>query len=342
MYSAQDGVAGDFHLVHLGARALGGAGLVFGEMTCPSADARITPGCLGLWNDQQAEGLARITAFIHANSDAKAGLQLGHAGRKGATRLGWEGMDEPLEDGWPLISASPIPFLPQGQVPREMTEADMETVRESFARAARLGAQAGFDVLELHCAHGYLLASFLSPLTNRRTDAYGGSHENRARFPLAVFRAVREAWPADRPISVRLSCTDWYPGGNTADDAVAFARLFKEAGADLIDCSTGQTLKGDRPVYGRLWQTPFSDRIRNEVGIATVAVGAISDADQANSVIAAGRADLVAVARPHLADPAWTLHEAARIGVPGIAWPKQYLSGRSQYEAALARAGQSA
>ena len=342
MYSAQDGVAGDFHLVHLGARALGGAGLVFGEMTCPSADARITPGCLGLWNDQQAEGLARIAGFIHANSDAKAGLQLGHAGRKGATRLGWEGMDEPLEDGWPLISASPIPFLPQGQVPREMTEADMETVCESFAKAARLGAQAGFDVLELHCAHGYLLASFLSPLTNRRTDAYGGSHENRARFPLAVFRAVRDAWPADRPISVRLSCIDWYPGGNTADDAVAFARLFKEAGADLIDCSTGQTLKGDRPVYGRLWQTPFSDRIRNEVGITTVAVGAISDADQANSVIAAGRADLVAVARPHLADPAWTLHEAARIGVPGIAWPKQYLSGRSQYEAALARAGQGA
>jgi len=342
MYSAQDGVAGDFHLVHLGARALGGAGLVFGEMTCPSPDARITPGCLGLWNDRQAEGLARITAFIHANSDAKAGLQLGHAGRKGATRLGWEGMDEPLEDGWPLMSASPIPFLPHGQVPREMTEADMETVIGSFAKAARLGAQAGFDVLELHCAHGYLLASFLSPLTNRRTDAYGGSHENRARFPLAVFRAVREAWPADRPISVRLSCTDWYPGGNTADDAVAFARLFKQAGADLIDCSTGQTLKGDRPVYGRLWQTPFSDRIRNEVGIATVAVGAISDADQANSVIAAGRADLVAVARPHLADPAWTLHEAARIGVPGLAWPKQYLSGRSQYEAALARAGQSA
>ncbi|MFZ4531277.1 MAG: bifunctional salicylyl-CoA 5-hydroxylase/oxidoreductase [Alsobacter sp.] len=340
MYSAQDGVAGDFHLVHLGARALGGAGLVFGEMTCPSADARITPGCLGLWNDQQAEGLARIAGFIHANSDAKAGLQLGHAGRKGATRLGWEGMDEPLEDGWPLISASPIPFLPHGQVPREMTEADMETVRESFARAARLGAQAGFDVLELHCAHGYLLASFLSPLTNRRTDAYGGSHENRARFPLAVFRAVREAWPVDRPISVRLSCTDWYPGGNTADDAVAFARLFKAAGADLIDCSTGQTLKGDRPVYGRLWQTPFSDRIRNEVGIATVAVGAISDADQANSVIAAGRADLVAVARPHLADPAWTLHEAARIGVPGLAWPKQYLPGRSQYETALTRAGQ--
>ncbi len=340
MYSAQDGVAGDFHLVHLGARALGGAGLVFGEMTCPSPDARITHGCLGLWNDQQVEGLARIAGFIHANSDAKAGLQLGHAGRKGATRLGWEGMDEPLEHGWPLISASPIPFLPHGQVPREMTEADMEAVRESFARAARLGAQAGFDVLELHCAHGYLLASFLSPLTNRRTDAYGGSHANRARFPLAVFRAVREAWPAERPMSVRLSCTDWYPGGNTADDAVAFARLFKEAGADLIDCSTGQTLKGDRPVYGRLWQTPFSDRIRNEVGIATVAVGAISDADQANSVIAAGRADLVAVARPHLADPAWTLHEAARIGVPGLAWPKQYLSGRSQYETALTRAGQ--
>ncbi|MHB2167449.1 bifunctional salicylyl-CoA 5-hydroxylase/oxidoreductase [Alsobacter sp. R-9] len=339
MYSAKDGVPNDFHLVHLGSRAIGGAGLVFGEMTCTSPDARITPGCLGLWNDEQAAGWKRLVDFVHANSDAKVGLQLGHAGRKGSTRLGWEGIDEPLESGnWPLISASPIPYLPHSQVPREMTRDDMDRVRDDFVRAARYGAEAGFDILELHCAHGYLLASFLSPLTNVRTDDYGGSHENRARYPVEVFKAIRAVWPQDRPITVRISCHDWYPGGNTPDDAAIFARLFKEAGADMIDCSSGQTLKGDRPVYGRLYQTPFSDKIRNEVGIATVAVGAISEADHANSIIAAGRADLCAVARPHLADPAWTLHEAAKIGYGGVAWPKQYLSGRGQYETNLARA----
>ncbi len=338
MYSAVDGVPGDFHLVHLGSRAMGGAALVFGEMTCPSPDARITPGCLGLWNDEQATAWKRLVDFVHAN-DAKAGLQLGHAGRKGSTRRAWEGIDEPLESSnWPLISASAIPYQPHSQVPREMTREDMDRVKEDFVRATRRGAAIGFDVLEFHAAHGYLMASFLSPLTNRRTDDYGGSHDNRARYPLEVFSAMRAVWPADRPMIVRLSCHDWYPGGNTPEDAAIFARLFKAAGADMIDCSSGQTLKEERPVYGRLFQTPFSDKIRNEVGIPTVAVGAISEADHANSIIAAGRADLCAVARPHLADPAWTLHEAAKIGFGGVSWPKQYRSGRGQYEANLARA----
>ena len=339
MYSAQDGLPGDFHLVHFGARALGGAGLLYTEMTCPSADARITPGCAGLWNDAQRDAWKRVVDFVHANSDARMGLQLGHAGRKGSTQLGWQKMDEPLESGnWPLLSASAIPYLPQSQVPREMTREDMDRVREDFVAAARRGAEAGFDILELHCAHGYLLSSFLSPLTNRRDDAYGGSVENRARYPLEVFTAVRAVWPEDRPISVRLSCHDWFPGGNTADDAVALARLFKAAGADIIDCSSGQVVADQKPVYGRMWQTPFADRIRNEVGIPTVAVGSIFEADHVNMVIAAGRADLCAVARPHLADPAWTLHEAARIGHAEIAWPLPYLSGRSQYETNLKRA----
>ncbi len=339
MYSATNGVPGDFHLVHLGSRAMGGAGLVFGEMTCTSPDGRITPGCLGLWNDEQATAWKRLVDFIHGNSDAKAGLQIGHAGRKGSTRVAWEGIDEPLADGnWPLVSASAIPYLPHSQVPRAMTREDMDRVKADFVRTARYGAEIGFDVLEFHAAHGYLMASFLSPLTNQRSDEYGGSHENRARYPLEVFRAVRAVWPQDRPISVRISCHDWYPGGNTPDDAVIFARLFKEAGADMIDCSSGQTVKAEKPVYGRLFQTPFSDRIRNEVGIRTVAVGAISEADHANSIIAAGRADLCAVARPHLADPAFTLHEAARIGFGGVAWPKQYHSGRGQFESNLARA----
>ena len=339
MYSAEGGVLDDFHLVHLGARAMGGAGLVFAEMTCVSPDARITPGCLGLWDAAQAEGWRRFARFVHGNTAAKVGIQLGHAGRKGATRLAWEGMDQPLQDGgWELISASALPYLPHSQVPRAMDRADMDRVRADFTRAAALAADAGVDWLELHCAHGYLLSSFLSPLTNLRQDEYGGSHADRARYPLEVFRAVRAAWPADRPISVRLSCHDWFPGGNTPDDAAIFARMFKDAGADLIDCSSGQVVKEEQPVYGRLFQTPFSDKIRNEVGIPTIAVGAISEADHANSIIAAGRADLCAVARPHLADPAWVLHEAARIGVPGVAWPKQYASGRTQYETGLQRA----
>ncbi|MFN7026112.1 MAG: bifunctional salicylyl-CoA 5-hydroxylase/oxidoreductase [Pseudorhizobium sp.] len=339
MYSATDGLIDDFHLVHLGARALGGAGLIFGEMTCVSPDARITPGCLGLWNEEQAAGWKRFVDFTHSNSTAKVGIQLGHAGRKGATKLAWEGMDQPLEEGaWPLISASALPYLKHGQLPKPMDRADMDRVRADFMRATELAASAGADWLELHCAHGYLLSSFLSPLTNQRSDEYGGSHENRARYPLEVFRAIRAVWPADKPISVRLSCHDWFEGGNTPEDATIFARMFKEAGADMIDCSSGQVWKEEKPVYGRLFQTPFSDKIRNEVGIPTMAVGAISEADHANSVIAAGRADLCAVARPHLADPAWVLHEAARIGLTDIAWPKQYYSGKQQYETNLARA----
>jgi anthraniloyl-CoA monooxygenase len=339
MYSAQDGLPGDFHLVHFGARALGGAGLLYTEMTCPSPEARITPGCAGLWNDAQRDSWKRVVDFVHASSPAKMGIQLGHAGRKGSTQLGWQQMDEPLEQGnWPLLSASAIPYLPHSQVPRAMTRDDMDRVRDDHVAAAQRAAEAGFDILELHCAHGYLLSSFLSPLTNRRGDAYGGAIENRARYPLEVFAAVRAVWPQDRPISVRLSCHDWYPGGNTADDAVAIARLFKVAGADIIDCSSGQVVADQRPVYGRMYQTPFADRIRNEVGIPTVAVGAIFEADHVNMVIAAGRADLCAVARPHLADPAWTLHEAAKIGHAEISWPLPYLSGRSQYEANLKRA----
>ncbi|WP_018992057.1 bifunctional salicylyl-CoA 5-hydroxylase/oxidoreductase [Aromatoleum toluclasticum] len=343
MYSAEDGAPTDFHLVHFGARALGGAGLLYTEMSCVSPDARITPGCAGMYKPEHVNAWKRIVDFVHDNSDAKIGMQLGHAGRKGATRLAWEGMDEPLETGaWELISASALPYLPHSQVPRAMTRDDLERVRNDFVRATRMAAEAGFDILELHCAHGYLLSSFLSPLTNCRTDEFGGEVENRARFPLEVFKAMRAMWPTDRPMSVRLSCHDWFPGGNTADDAVAIARLFKEAGADIIDCSSGQVWKGDAPVYGRMYQTPFADRIRNEVGIATLAVGAISEADHANSIIAAGRADLCAIARPHLADPAWTLHEAAKIGFGRVAWPKQYRSARGQYETNLQRAAAAA
>jgi anthraniloyl-CoA monooxygenase len=292
-----------------------------------------------LWNVAQTAAWKRLADFIHTNTAAKLGIQLGHAGAKGATKLAWEGIDQPLEHGgWPLIAASPVPYLPVSQVPKAMDRADMERVKADFVAATRRAAAAGVDWLEFHAAHGYLLSSFLSPLTNRRTDEFGGHHENRARYPLDVFRAVREAWPAERPISVRLSCHDWVEGGNTPEDAAIFAAMFRDAGADLIDCSSGQVSKAEQPVYGRLFQTPFSDKIRNEVGIDTIAVGAISDLDQANSIIAAGRADLVAVARPHLADPAWALHEAAKIGLTNVPWPRQYRSGKVQYETNLARA----
>ncbi|MDR3373982.1 MAG: bifunctional salicylyl-CoA 5-hydroxylase/oxidoreductase [Ancalomicrobiaceae bacterium] len=339
MYSANDGLLDDFHMVHLGARAMGGAGLVFAEMTCVSPDARITPGCLGLWNDEQGQGWKRFVDFVHGNSDAKVACQIGHAGRKGATKLAWDGIDQPLEDGgWPLISASALPYLPVSRVPKAMDRADMDRVIADFVAATRRAAAAGIDWLELHAAHGYLLSSFLSPLTNRRDDEYGGSYDNRARFPLEVFRAVRAVWPEERPISVRLSCHDWFEGGNTPEDAAVFAKMFKEAGADVIDCSSGQVWKEEQPVYGRLFQTPFSDKIRNEVHVPTIAVGAISEADHANSIIAAGRADLCAIARPHLADPSWALHEAAKIGLKAIPWPKQYRSAKGQYEANLERA----
>ncbi len=340
-YSCTDGLPGEFHLVHLGARALGGAGLVMTEMTCPSADARITPGCPGLWNAAQRDAWARIVAFVHRQSPARIGIQLGHAGPKGSTNAPWQhtGADRPLAEGnWPLIAPDARPYLPDGAVPRAMTRADMDRVRDEFAHSTVLAAEAGFDWLELHCAHGYLLSAFISPLTNHRDDAYGGPLENRLRYPLEVFAAVRAAWPADRPMSVRISAHDWVEGGITPADAVAIARAFKAAGADLIDCSSGQVSAEQQPVYGRMYQTPFADRIRHEAGIATMAVGAITEADHVNSIISAGRADLCAVARPHLANAAWTLQEAARIGYTGTAWPPQYQSGKPQLEALFQRA----
>jgi len=343
-YSAVDGVAGDYHLVHLGARAMGGAAMVMVEMTCPTGDARITPACPGLWNRAQRDAFRRIVDFVHGHSDAKIAMQLGHAGAKGSTRVPWEGEDLPLESGnWKLISASPQQYLDGvSDWSEAMTRADMDRVTADFVRSARYSAEAGFDWLELHCAHGYLLSSFISPLTNQRTDWYGGSLENRLRYPLEVFQAVREAWPKQLPISVRISAHDWVEGGITPDDAVEIARHFKAAGADMIDCSSGQVSKLQKPVYGRMYQAPFADRIRNEAGIPTIAVGAISEADHVNSIIAAGRADLCAIARPHLANPAWTLLESARIGYTEVEWPKQYRSAKSQLERNLERERQMA
>jgi anthraniloyl-CoA monooxygenase len=338
-YSAVDGVAGDYHLVHLGARALGGAAMVFAEMTCVSADARITPACPGMYAPEHTAAWKRIVDFVHASSDAKIAIQLGHAGPKGSTRVMWEGIDQPLADGnWPLVAASDEQYLEGvSQVARAATPDDMVRIEADFVRATRAACEAGFDWIELHCAHGYLLSSFISPLTNRRTDEYGGSLENRCRFPLRVFGAMRAAWPVDKPISVRISAHDWVEGGITPDDAVLIARLFKEAGADMIDCSSGQVSKREAPVYGRMFQTPFADRVRNEAQIPTIAVGSIFEADHANSIIAAGRADLCAVGRPHLANPAWTLSEAAKIGFSAVDWPMQYRPAKQQLERNLER-----
>jgi anthraniloyl-CoA monooxygenase len=337
-YSAVDGLPQDFHLVHLGARALGGAALVFVEMTSPTPEGRITPGCPGLYTDEQGAAFKRIVDFVHTQSSAKIGMQLGHSGPKGSTQVGWEGTDEPLPAGnWPLIAASALAYGEQNQTPAAMTRADMDRLRDQFVATTKRAAEAGFDWLELHCAHGYVLASFLSALTNQRTDDYGGDITARARYPLEVFAAMRAAWPAERPMSVRISAHDWAPGGNTDHEAVVIARLFKEAGCDVIDVSSGQTTRAAKPVYGRMYQTPFADRIRNEVDIATIAVGAITDADQANSIIAAGRADLCAVARPHLADPAWTLHEAAKLQSRYVDWPKPYTAGRDQMYREIAK-----
>jgi anthraniloyl-CoA monooxygenase len=339
MYSCVDGTPDDFYLVHLGARAQGGAALVFTEMTCVSPQGRISPGCAGMYRPEHAAAWERIVRFVHARTEAKIALQLGHSGPKGSTQLGWEQADEPLFDGnWPLLGPSPVAFGPENQLPREMTRADMDVVRADFVRAAEMGLRCGFDLLELHCAHGYLLSSFITPLTNLRTDGYGGSLANRLRFPLEVFAALRAVWPAHRPMSVRISATDWVPGGIAPGDAVEVARAFHGAGADLIDVSAGQTSRQARPVYGRMFQTPFSDRIRNELGIATMAVGNIFEPDHVNGIIAAGRADLCAIARPHLADPYWTLHAAAQLGYDEIAWPKPYLHGRDQYLRNLRRA----
>ncbi|MDP9024194.1 MAG: bifunctional salicylyl-CoA 5-hydroxylase/oxidoreductase, partial [Candidatus Eremiobacteraeota bacterium] len=339
MYSAVDGLPNDFHLVHLGARALGGAGLVFTEMTCVSREGRISPGCCGMYVPEHVSPFKRIVDFVHQWSEAKICLQLGHSGPKGSTRLMWEGMDEPLPvDNWPVVGPSALPYSDRNQVPRELDRAEMTAIREEFERATRMGIDAGFDMLELHCAHGYLLSSFITPLRNRRTDEYGGSLENRLRYPLEVFRAMRAIWPEERPMSVRISATDWHERGVTGDDAVEIARAFKAAGADLIDVSTGQTDPNAVPTYGRLFQTPYADKIRNEVGIATMAVGNVTEADQVNATIAAGRADLVALGRPHLADPAWTLHAAAQLGYTAADWPVQYLPGQAQLERLIVRA----
>ena len=335
MYSAVDGVPDNFHLVHLGSKAMGGAGLVMTEMVCVSSEARITPGCTGLWTDAQRDSWSEIVSFVHDRSTARIGLQLGHAGRKGSTRPMWEGMDAPLEDGnWEVVGPSPLPYGSGSPVPRELTRADMDRITADFAAAARRGARAGFDLLELHCAHGYLLSSFLSPIANQRTDEYGGTPENRLRFPLEVFDAVRAAWPAERPVIVRISATDWAAEGNTEHDAVEIARAFVAHGADGIDVSSGQVTKDERPAFGRSYQTPFADRIRHEVaaatGTAVIAVGAIASYDDVNSILLAGRADLCAIGRTHLYDPNWTLHAAAEQDYRGPAaeWPLQFRAGR--------------
>ena len=327
-YSAIEGVPNEWHLVHLGSRAVGGAGLVMTEMTCVSPEGRISPRCTGLWNREQADAFSRIVDFVHVHTEARIGLQIGHSGRKGSTKLMWEGDSEPLAEGnWEIMAPSPIRYRPDSQVPREMTRADMDRVRDQHVASARFAGDAGFDLLELHYAHGYLLSSFLTPLANQRSDHYGGSAENRMRYPLEVFEAVREVWPDEKPISVRISATDWVDGGFDGDDAVAFAASLKERGCDLIDVSTGQTTIDADPEYGRLYQTPYSDRIRNEVGMATMTVGSVSSIDDVHNILVAGRADLCLLARPHIVDPYWTLNAAIDLGYDGHAFPNQYLAG---------------
>ena len=327
MYMSDDGLIGDFHLVHLGGKALGGAGLVMTEMVCVSREGRITLGCAGLYKPEHESAFARLVEFVHQRTPAKIGIQLGHSGRKGSTKLMWEGMDEPLASGnWELMAPSPLPYLPVSQTPREMNRDDMDHVRDQFVAATRMAAHADFDLLELHCAHGYLLASFISPLTNLRGDAFGGSLENRLRYPLEVFDAIRSAWPAGKPMTVRVSASDWYEGGLSADESVEVARAFARHGVDAIDVSTGQTVAEENPVVGRSYQTPFADRIRNVTGIPTIAVGAISGYDDVNTIILAGRADLCALGRAHLYDPAWTLHAAAD-QEHRVEWPLQFQRG---------------
>jgi anthraniloyl-CoA monooxygenase len=331
-YKAVDGCPTDWHFVHYAERAKGGAGLLYVEMTCVSADARITPGCPGLYSPEHEAGWSRLTNFVHSETPAKICCQIGHAGRKGSTQLGWETMDAPLTDGnWPLLSASAIPWSDDNATPKAMDRNDMDRVRDQFVNATQMAARAGFDMIELHAAHGYLISSFISPLSNTRDDEYGGSLENRMRYPLEVFRAMRAAWPEEKPMSVRISASDWLDDqGVTPEESVQIARLFHEAGADIIDVSAGQTSTQAKPIYGRMYQTPFSDKIRNELGIATMAVGNIYEPDHVNSILMAGRADLVCMARPHLSDPYWTLHAAATLGEKSVQWPSPYLAGRDQ------------
>jgi anthraniloyl-CoA monooxygenase len=332
MYCSVDGVAGDFHFAHLAGKALGGAGLVMTEMVCVSAPGRITPGCAGLYSDAHTAAFRRITDFVHAETSSAIGIQLGHSGRKGSTKLMWEGIDLPLEEGnWEVVAPSPLPYVPGvNQVPRELTALDMAQISAEFVASARRAEEAGFDLLELHCAHGYLLSSFISPVTNLRTDEYGGSLANRLRYPLEVFAAIREVWPSSKPMTVRISATDWVEGGIDTDDAVEVARAFAAAGADAVDVSTGQVTPDERPAYGRSFQTPFADAIRNRLGVATIAVGAISSYDDVNSLILAGRADLCALGRVHLYDPNWTLHAAVEQDYdgPGAVWPDPWRAGR--------------
>ena len=330
-YKAVDGAPTDWHFVHYAERAKGGAGLIYTEMTCVSPEGRITPGCPGLYAPAHEMEWARLVRFVHAETRAKICCQIGHAGRKGSTQVGWEAMDAPLPDGnWETLAPSAVAWSPANPSPRAMDRSDMDRVKAEFKAAVQMAARAGFDMVELHAAHGYLISGFISPVSNLRTDAYGGSLENRMRYPLEVFSAMRDAWPEDRPMAVRISATDWLEGGVTPDEAVQIARLFRAAGADLIDVSAGQTSTEATPVYGRMFQTPFSDRIRNEAGIATMAVGNITEDDHVNSILIAGRADLVALARPHLADPYWTLHAGIRQGDRGLDWPLPYLAGRDQ------------
>ncbi len=337
MYSAADGLPSDFHLVHLGGKALGGAGLVMTEMVCVSPEGRISPGCAGLYTAGQEAAWRRIVSFVHDSSAARIGLQLGHSGRKGSTKLMWEGLDQPLESGnWPVCGPSPLPYLPGvSQVPAELSLAGLASIREQFAAATEAAERCGFDLVELHCAHGYLLSSFISPLTNQRSDEYGGSLAGRLRFPLEVFAAMRAVWPAGKPMTVRISATDWYEGGITAADAVQIARAFGAAGADAIDVSTGQVTPDEQPAFGRSYQAPYADAIRNQAGIATIAVGVISSFDDVNSLVLAGRADLCAIGRAHLYDPNWTLHAAAEQGYngPAVTWPQPWAAGSRRPQA---------
>ncbi len=331
-YKAVDGCPTDWHFVHYAERAKGGAGLVYTEMTCVSVDGRITPGCTGLYKPEHEAAWKRLTDFVHGETDAKICCQIGHAGRKGSTQLGWEKMDAPLErDNWPLISASAIPWSSNNAIPKAMDRDDMDAIRDQFVSATKMAERAGFDMIELHAAHGYLISSFISPLSNKRDDNYGGTLENRMRYPLEVFRAMRAVWPNEKPMSVRVSANDWSgDDGVTPEESVFIAKMFNEAGVDIIDVSAGQTSLDAEPIYGRMFQTPFSDRIRNELGVATMAVGNIYESDHVNSILMAGRADLVCLARPHLADPYWTLHAAASLGEESPVWPKPYQTGRDQ------------